>query len=421
MKTDETAPPAGPARSSQADNDGGAEGIPTTEIHPDGTAQSPDTTSGVPNLTDEQQHAVARVMDWFHTPEAHQPLFRLFGPAGTGKTTLARVIARHVEEAWGEVGYAAFTGKAAHVLRRKGCTDARTIHSLIYVPVHVKGDDGRTRVEWQLNEDSEIRDLDLLIIDECSMVGPQMADDLLSFRTPLLVLGDPAQLPPVGGEGALTNHQPDILLQQVHRQALESPVLALATDVRHHGAGAAQQHKHRTWPASWLTAADQVLVGRNRTRWLINDMIRTALGRPAAQQVPGDRVIVLTNNRGLGVFNGQQFDVLDVLRAGRNATTLLVADEDGAQRELPVLNAGFHSEAVEALARRNRAGYDDAAFATWANAITVHKSQGSQWGNVLVVDESFIFRGRNGEPDHSGRWLYTAITRAERGVGIVAA
>ena len=56
-------------------------------------------------------------------------MFRLFGYAGTGKTTLARYFAENVD---GEVQFAAFTGKAAQVLRTKGCDNASTIHSLIY-------------------------------------------------------------------------------------------------------------------------------------------------------------------------------------------------------------------------------------------------------------------------------------------------
>ena len=56
-------------------------------------------------------------------------LFRLFGYAGTGKSTLARHLAENVE---GLVVFAAFTGKAALVMRSKGCVGARTIHSLIY-------------------------------------------------------------------------------------------------------------------------------------------------------------------------------------------------------------------------------------------------------------------------------------------------
>ena len=58
-------------------------------------------------------------------------VFRLFGYAGTGKTTLAQHLAEGVD---GDVLFAAFTGKAAQVLRSRGAEGARTIHSLIYRP-----------------------------------------------------------------------------------------------------------------------------------------------------------------------------------------------------------------------------------------------------------------------------------------------
>ena len=56
-------------------------------------------------------------------------MFRLFGYAGVGKTTLARHVA---QGARGEAAFAAFTGKAALVMRSKGCAGATTIHALIY-------------------------------------------------------------------------------------------------------------------------------------------------------------------------------------------------------------------------------------------------------------------------------------------------
>ena len=77
----------------------------------------------------QQDEALKAVSRWLK--EGRSPLFRLFGYAGTGKTTLARHFAEHVD---GDVLFAAFTGKAAQVLRSKGATNARTIHSLIYRP-----------------------------------------------------------------------------------------------------------------------------------------------------------------------------------------------------------------------------------------------------------------------------------------------
>jgi len=116
-------------------------------------------------------------------------VFRLFGYAGVGKTTLARHIA---EGAQGEAVFAAFTGKAALVLRSKGCVGASTIHALIYRAS--EGAEGAPT--FTLNHDGPASKAGLIVIDECSMVDAELGRDLLSFGKPILVLGDPAQLPP---------------------------------------------------------------------------------------------------------------------------------------------------------------------------------------------------------------------------------
>jgi len=79
------------------------------------------------NYSPEQQRALDAVSAWHK--EKSQQVFRLFGYAGTGKTTLAKHFAEGVK---GSVYFGAFTGKAAHVLQQKGCLGATTIHSLIY-------------------------------------------------------------------------------------------------------------------------------------------------------------------------------------------------------------------------------------------------------------------------------------------------
>ena len=78
----------------------------------------------------EQRHALAEISLWRNEPDSQ--LFRLFGVAGSGKTTVTREIARRVK---GEVLYCAFTGKAALVMQSMGCVGAQTIHSSIYRPV----------------------------------------------------------------------------------------------------------------------------------------------------------------------------------------------------------------------------------------------------------------------------------------------
>src|ERR1035437_1030759 len=150
----------------------------------------------------QQAQALTAVSKWVRGRNSQQ-VFRLFGYAGTGKTTLAKEIAGAVN---GEVVFATFTGKAALVLSKKGCYGARTIHSLIYKVA----DPDAEIIEYVLNPDSEAHEAALIIIDEVSMVDSDLGQDLESFGVKILVLGDPAQLPPIKGDGYFTDCTPDI-------------------------------------------------------------------------------------------------------------------------------------------------------------------------------------------------------------------
>ena len=163
------------------------------------------------------------VSNWLKDKNGPQ-VFRLFGWAGTGKSTLARYLAEGVRG----VKYAAFTGKAALVMRKKGCRGASTIHSLIYTLVSEK--EGEPR--FALDPESEAASADLIVIDEVSMVDEALATDLLSFGTKVLVLGDPFQLPPVQGAGFFTMAEPDIMLTEIHRQARDNPIIRMSVDIR---------------------------------------------------------------------------------------------------------------------------------------------------------------------------------------------
>src|SRR5947209_12498046 len=143
----------------------------------------------MPAFSPEQDAALKAVAGWLKARPGRgntPPVFRLFGYAGTGKSTLAKHLAEGVD---GKVLFAAFTGKAALVMRRKGCQNASTIHSLIYKPLEASTE----QPSFELWDDAPASKAKLIIIDECSMVDAELARDLLSFDTPLLVLGDPAQ------------------------------------------------------------------------------------------------------------------------------------------------------------------------------------------------------------------------------------
>ena len=105
----------------------------------------------------QQDEALKAVSAWLKDKNGPQ-VFRLFGWAGTGKSTLARHLAQGVKS----VKYAAFTGKAAMVMRRYGAKGASTIHSLIYALVSDKDEEPR----FVLDPESEAAMADLIVIDD---------------------------------------------------------------------------------------------------------------------------------------------------------------------------------------------------------------------------------------------------------------
>src|SRR5258708_38771215 len=146
------------------------------------------TRETMPTFTPHQDSALKAVAGWLKANPGKNgtpPIFRLFGYAGTGKTTLARHIADGVE---GEVKFAAFTGKAALVMRNKGCDNASTIHSLIY---RAK-ESGVEQPSFELWDDAPASKAKLIVIDECSMVDAERGPALLSCEVPLRCLGERA-------------------------------------------------------------------------------------------------------------------------------------------------------------------------------------------------------------------------------------
>lgn len=375
-------------------------------------------------LSPQQDDALVAVSRWLKTAGTGKGglIFRLFGYAGTGKTTLAQRIAEDID---GTVLFAAFTGKAAQVMRNRGCANARTIHSLIYRPRGEKPEEetGEMQPAFALNRSSEVRRAKLVIIDECSMVDEKLGRDLLSFGTPILVLGDPGQLPPVkggeGGAGFFTEHAPDVMLTEIHRQARENPIIQLAETVREGGRpdygryGESRVIGRDDIDSDDVMAADQVLVGRNRTRHNFNRRIRTLKGFDGLLPAAGDKLVCLRNSSEKGLLNGGLWRVTSVGTARGTTLNMLVKSEDegplGASAKIRVLKDMFEKgpEAVGWDRRRRTDEFD------YGYALTVHKAQGSQWDNVVLFDESFAFR------DTRERWLYTAITRAAEQITIV--
>ncbi|KZL26373.1 ATP-dependent DNA helicase [Pseudovibrio sp. WM33] len=363
----------------------------------------------------QQDDALTEVARW---SRSHGPqVFRLFGYAGTGKTTLARHLAEGLD---GEVAFGAFTGKAAHVLRQKGCEDASTIHSLIYRPKGTKKDDDDEdeSPQFAINRDSPAAKVDLIIIDECSMVDEELGRDLLSFGKKVLVLGDPAQLPPVRGGGYFTEVEPDIMLTEVHRQAKDNPIVRMSMDIRDGQEldfgqyGDSSVISRRNIDKERILGSDQVLVGTNKTRRLYNGRIRDLKGITTQMPSVGDKLVCLRNDKTKGLLNGGLWEVSRLRPPRGNTLRFDVTSEDDISKKairVKVLPAMFEegSEQLPYAIRRRADEFD------YGYALTVHKSQGSQWDDVVLFDESWAFR------EHKTRWLYTAVTRAAQKITVV--
>lgn len=360
-----------------------------------------------------QARAIDAVARWLKHDARDQQIFRLFGYAGTGKTAIARYLAESLD---GKVSYAAFTGKAALVMQKNGCSGASTIHSLIYSPRRTASG----AMTFVLNPNSIVTEAALIVVDECSMVDEKLARDLMSFGKPILVLGDPAQLPPVSGAGFFTEASPDAMLSEIHRQAADSPIIRLATAVRQgRGLAFGTDGSSRVLRGDALTnedvlSADQILVGTNESRSVFNAAVRDLRGLAGSMPLAGDRLVCLRNDSDLGIFNGGTFKVEQIIGHDHleDSIDLMIASEDvpGFEPvEVSVLNQCFRG-GLQGLAWNIREHWQEFDY---GYALTVHKAQGSQWPSVLIMDESETF-GSNRE-----RWLYTAITRAAESVAIV--
>ncbi|MET0605995.1 MAG: AAA family ATPase [Beijerinckiaceae bacterium] len=366
------------------------------------------------DFSPQQDAALASVARWLRDKPgrgATPQIFRLFGFAGTGKTTLARHLAEGVD---GKVLYGAFTGKAALVMRRKGCDGASTIHSMIYRA----RESAVEQPNFELWDDAPASKAKLIVIDECSMVDAELGRDLLSFGAPLLVLGDPAQLPPISGGGFFTDAEPDAMLTEVHRQAADDPIVRLSMDIREGRRlelgeyGETQVVRRADLDQQRVLKADQVLVGRNVTRRNYNTRLRALNGFTEETPLSGDKLVCLRNNRRKGLLNGSLWIVQERRQSKAALITMrLASDDDPSQRFLKVtVRPECFTGGIENFQWAERKAYDEFDY---GSALTVHKAQGSQWDDVVLFDESFAF------PESRARWLYTGVTRAAKRLSVV--
>jgi exodeoxyribonuclease-5 len=364
-------------------------------------------------LTKEQELAIQTVKQKI---KDRQPIITIAGYAGTGKTTLVKYIIEALNLGQDQVAFACFTGKASLVLQQKGIP-ATTLHSLLYIS-YLNREGSFTHVAKKELE----FDYKLIVIDEISMVSNDILEAAKQHGIPIIALGDIGQLPPIGADNGLLQ-RPDIMLTEVLRQEAENPIIKLSMDIRE--GKALQKQKNDSIMIidktdlvdgmfSW---ADQVLCGYNETRTAINNQIRRGLGYTDFVPSVGEKIICLKNywntssdKQKLPLINGS-IGFVDTVHFATDKEVILDFAPDYADDVFKRLNTdlmpfqGKPPQNQWVSGRGKRPKMRDIKTFDWAYAITTHKSQGSQFGKVLVFEEKL------NELNHK-KWLYTAVTRA---------
>lgn len=377
-------------------------------------------------LTNDQQQALDKITYWFK--HASDQTFFLSGYAGTGKTTIIQPIIRQLHISIDSVGIACYTGKAALVLSNKlnDYLEATTIHKLIYYP-----DDESEKVTFKKKHPKHLKHIQLIIIDEASMVSRKIYNDLLSFGIKILFIGDIGQLPPVtkAKSNQVVFNRPDFLLEEIHRQAQDNPIIRLSYNIRNKitvpigNYGDKNQvqiitkkdfEQNNYFKQASYLHADQIICGRNTTRQRINQEVRQLHGFSGELPIKDDKIICLKNNWDVNIgsnplVNGFIGKIVDVLHVGAKHLTVKFVPIDYPSKPvvLKIAKSKFMPNMKQEDMFKSKLNFFDFGY-----AITCHKSQGSQWGNVLVMNEVL-----NRQTHH--QWLYTATTRTEENIIIV--
>lgn len=383
-------------------------------------------------LTNKQEQALKEVVRKFTNGDKYVVIS---GYAGSGKSTLIKyavaALDSHGINADVDVCYSAFTGKACQVLLSKGNKNVSTLHKLLYESIP-KATGGFIRKR------KRAIGYKIVVVDECSMAPKELVDLLLSHDAFVIFCGDPGQLPPIDKDS--NNHlldTPDVFLDEVMRQALDSDIIRLSMGIREGRPLDYQKSKDviimpkkglNTGVLQW---ADQILVGTNKVRVSINNQMRDLLGREGGPQ-DGDKVICTRNywdcialnddplvNGTIG-YIANPFDSfvkyphylyenekVDTIIAG--FTSDIGADFGNLEFDKKMILTGTESmdwKSKYKIGKNKKYGGTLPLEFLYGYAITVHKAQGSEWDKVLVMEEQFPF-----DKEEHKRWLYTACTR----------
>ena len=384
-------------------------------------------------LSKEQKEIHDNLIDWidqYFTGKHSEQYITVGGYAGTGKTTLLNILARNLDKF--NISFCAFTGKASSVLKNKmrdimfdGNTIS-TIHSLIYRPVLDKNGE---LIDW-IRRDK--LDCDIIIVDEASMISREIWVDLLSYHKPIIAVGDCGQLPPVSEDIFSLMEHPVYKLTKIHRQAEDNPIIKLSQEIRLegyikqgiYGKGIACIDWYNKLAKDTLNQYkpndnSQLLCGLNKTRIILNNLIRDRLNFKTHIPQLNEKIICLKNNKQMDIMNGQLGNIISIDNFSELCYNIkimmdgfdipchcLIPKSIWNQTKIDICDF-FNNPKIKIDCKNF--GCNSIDLFTYGYAITVHKSQGSEWEKIILFEEYNSFQS----DEDRIKWLYTGITRAK--------
>ena len=419
------------------------------------------------DLSPDQRRVFDSVLDWLANPRDR--LLTCGGFAGSGKSTLLGELAKHFPK---PVAYIATTGRAASVLANKlAAAGARpttlmrppdgkplrrayrhlfdpslpenggpplcsTLHRLMFKPII----DSKTEelLGWTARDVLD-RKYKLIVMDEASSVSDDMFRTIKTHGIPVLAVGDHGQLGPVRASGELMKN-PMLRLEQIHRQAEGSSIIALSRHVREGG----KLVDFRSWDTSCVlrkrsdieavvreTLAEPnqldvaLIAWMNRTRVELNRTARKIQGYDGQPPFPGETIIALHNYG--AICNGMRGLLAKPSFMDERRNWILHANvefpDDGMAGEWHEMNGHqFNRERTFASIDELRQygipaetmGGGGRLF-DFGSCLTAHKAIGSQFSHTVVV----VDRSEKPSEEDWRRWIYSSITRASSRLSVV--
>lgn len=416
-------------------------------------AMSNSIEAGEPILSPGQEEAAEAILGAI---QSGQRVCVLTGGPGTGKTFLMRILAERFENLGYKVEFMASTGRAAARVQEETGRPCTTIHTRLYKSVV-----SSNGVPVFLNPQAPCAPRSVLFCDEASMINEHL-DTVIRSKLPwdahLIYFGDGNQLPPVVGDFGPNFSAPTARLVDIHRQATQHAIPRIAADllqgkpipthdilVGEGTSDAYAEYQYRTGrladAAQWLvehrrSGVDaQLLCWTNKTRQALNQLVRMHLGylaKDGPTLVPGDRLMVLSNNPSLGVSNGEVLDVdrvVPLLDTGLSATWasygiqptplelegLQVSFTDGKRGFVqPSLLGVGNQEFREFTSRLRATAFREWLHVDYGQAMTYHKAQGSEYPVVGLVLDRMARKLAKADPNLARRLIYTGITRGKQ-------